>query len=214
MAGLVLWTVFGIIIALFIVFLLVSIFTKKKPEPDYKAFFIIGITWIPLGLVFNNNFLSIMGIVFMVLGIANKDKWKKQKPWNKLTKEERKQKKVLIIALGIIVLLGLAAFFYMSYIKNNEKLIGGDKDIKGCLISAGYSFNESVNACIREWELDSDARKAARIAVEYVGWKPGLTVVIAEKRIGEGCYIIGLSDANQNQIELSIENWEVKYTSR
>ncbi|MBU1202797.1 hypothetical protein KKH39_02010 [Patescibacteria group bacterium] len=35
---------------------------------------------------------------------------------------------------------------------DNQPLIGGDKDEYGCLISAGYSWCETKNKCLRTWE--------------------------------------------------------------
>ena len=34
----------------------------------------------------------------------------------------------------------------------DDQLIGGDRDEYGCLISAGYSWNEEEQQCVREWE--------------------------------------------------------------
>jgi len=47
----------------------------------------------------------------------------------------------------------------------NGPLIGGDRDEHGCLGAAGYRFNEEIGACIRDWELDEDQGRAAKIAV-------------------------------------------------
>ena len=47
------------------------------------VFFIIGISWIPIGIVFMITVNSVIGIAFMgmgisymAIGLANKDKWK------------------------------------------------------------------------------------------------------------------------------------------
>ncbi len=42
------------------------------------------------------------------------------------------------------------------------ELIGGDIDENGCLVSAGYSWNEEEQACVREW-LEDDERYQDRI---------------------------------------------------
>ena len=34
----------------------------------------------------------------------------------------------------------------------NGKSVGGDRDVHGCLGSAGYSWSESELSCVREWE--------------------------------------------------------------
>lgn len=57
----------------------------KTGEINYKIFFIIGLTWIPIGSVFMITINSVMGIAFMGLGIAymaiglaHRDKWEKK----------------------------------------------------------------------------------------------------------------------------------------
>ena len=74
--------VIGLILAL-------VVFKKKKEgkigEPNYKVFFIIGMAWIPIGSVFMITINIVMGIAFMglgisylVIGLANHDKWEKK----------------------------------------------------------------------------------------------------------------------------------------
>ncbi len=41
----------------------------------------------------------------------------------------------------------------------DEQMIGGEKDEHGCLGPAGYSWNESENACVREWLSKSDSER-------------------------------------------------------
>jgi hypothetical protein len=83
----------------------------KKYEPDYYSMYILGITWTPLGIIFattmNNPAFLGMGIIFLIAGLANKDKWKKKKV-------NPKQKKTLwgFLALGILTFtLGVAVYF-------------------------------------------------------------------------------------------------------
>jgi len=66
--------------------LVMVVFKKKKEdkmgEPNYQVFFIIGIAWIPIGIVFMVTIHAAaiafmgMGIVYMVIGLTNRDKWK------------------------------------------------------------------------------------------------------------------------------------------
>ena len=62
------------------------VFKRKKEgkigEPKYQVFFILGITWIPIGIVFMvaiNLVLGIafmgMGVIYMAIGLVNRDKW-------------------------------------------------------------------------------------------------------------------------------------------
>ena len=78
--------------------------SNKKHEPDYRTFFIIGIIWLPVGLATKNSGLWIMGLAFLALGLANKDKWNKQK----ISKEQRNMQMIAIV-LGILVLVALVA---------------------------------------------------------------------------------------------------------
>ena len=76
-----------IMIALFVLVVLVTIKRRKEgkyPEPDYRAFFVLGICLLPAGVVFvttlNPGFIGFIGLgaFFMILGLANRDKWKKR----------------------------------------------------------------------------------------------------------------------------------------
>ena len=58
---------------------------KQKRETDYRVFFILGICLMGLGislmLTVGPAFLGFLGsgVVFMVIGLANRDKWAKSK---------------------------------------------------------------------------------------------------------------------------------------
>lgn len=66
------------------------VFKKKKEgkmgEPNYQVFFNVGMIWIPVGVVFMiaiNPTIGIafmaMGITYLAIGLANRDKWEKKK---------------------------------------------------------------------------------------------------------------------------------------
>jgi hypothetical protein len=79
-----------LLIAIFV--LIVTIYWVKKygkderiKEVDYRAFFIIGMSFLPIGIVLtfvvgNPGFIGFMGlgIAYIAIGLANKDKWKKE----------------------------------------------------------------------------------------------------------------------------------------
>ena len=80
--------ILGIIAVIVGVFVLFVMQKKKKEgtykEPDYRAFFIMGICFLPMGIIFTTaispafiSFLA-LGIIYMSIGLANKDKWKKE----------------------------------------------------------------------------------------------------------------------------------------
>jgi len=76
-------------ISIVLVILMVVFWKKRKPkedkEVDYQSFFIMGISFVGLGIVFtvtiNPGFLGItaLGVIYILLGWKNKDKWKKKK---------------------------------------------------------------------------------------------------------------------------------------
>jgi len=87
-------TIAYIMIGILVITLLVLIATifivkkKKKEESnkesDYRAFFIMGISFLPLGIIFTVTispaFIGFigMGIIYIAIGLANRDKWKKE----------------------------------------------------------------------------------------------------------------------------------------
>ncbi|MBN2421840.1 hypothetical protein JXB41_01320 [Candidatus Woesearchaeota archaeon] len=99
-----------LLVLLLVVFLAVK--RGKKHRPDYYAFFIMGICWLPLGIPLNNYALSVMGLVFMIIGLVNKDKWKtNHRSWDKLDKQEKRLRSIILVILGLLVVAGFVVFF-------------------------------------------------------------------------------------------------------
>ena len=77
----------GAIAAIVGVFVLFVMQKKKKEgtykEPDYRAFFVMGICFLPMGIIFttaiNIGFMGItvLGLIYMAIGLVNRDKWKR-----------------------------------------------------------------------------------------------------------------------------------------
>ena len=107
-----------LLIILGLIAVLITFKSKRKHEPDYYNFFIIGIIWTAFGIIFKEmSFFFIIGLVFLALGLVNKDKWKKnRKTWNKLTKSERKVRIWVITILGLLCLVGLVLFMYIKFV--------------------------------------------------------------------------------------------------
>ncbi len=106
----------AVLIVLLAVIFIFALKKNKRREPDYFTFFILGIIWlgagIPLGINSNNWGFFIMGIAFMIIGLVNKDKWKKNHVrYKDLTPSEKKIKFWILIILGILVLAGLVVFW-------------------------------------------------------------------------------------------------------
>lgn len=88
--------------------------------------------------------------------------------------------------------------------------IGGDKDSYGCIIGAGYSWNNEINACIREWEFTTESeRKAITIATKEID--SYTTVENVETVRCPGCYNIMLKrNDNERKINVNLIDWNVK----
>ena len=46
---------------------------------DYRVFFIMGAAFIPIGIATKNSAMWIIGLVFIILGATNRDKWRNVK---------------------------------------------------------------------------------------------------------------------------------------
>ncbi len=112
----------------------------------------------------------------------------------------------------IIVLFGL----FLTLACEKEQIIGGQRDEHGCLTPAGYAWDENVKACIRDFELDEDQKRAATIAIEYMNrggseFTPYYTVEKVEVMRCPGCFEVYLtyylSETNKGTIKVIISNW-------
>ena len=113
------------------------------------------------------------------------------------------RKNANIIKRTIFILLIVASLFLTACQQQNpiqREYIGGERDGRGCLGPAGYSYDEKVNACIRKWELDDNQKRAAAIAVESVGYEKGLTVTDVLTAKCPGCFTVKMQKANGEKL--------------
>ena len=106
-------------IALLAVIFAVIVFKNKgqlKRAPDYRAFFILGITFLPIGIATENPGLWGMGTIFMILGAVNRDKWKDTPKLSEMEPEIRRFK---LIIIGLLTVLLLAALLFYVLAKTN-----------------------------------------------------------------------------------------------
>jgi len=98
-----------------LIFAAVAFYRRKelKGTSDYRAFFILGISFLPIGIATDNPGLWGMGAVFLILGLANRDKWKDQPKWSEL-EPERRRIKFIIIGLLTLALLTLLVFYIFA----------------------------------------------------------------------------------------------------
>lgn len=98
------WILISVLIVLAVFIALIVMLKNKEKRPvDYYTLFIIGIIWMGLGIPIGNYAFSAIGLVLMIVGLVHKKEWKKnQMRWEKLS---RKQKRMSLILLGILLLL-------------------------------------------------------------------------------------------------------------
>ncbi len=61
-------------------------------------------------------------------------------------------KKLLLLVLAVI-LLGVLVVVYLPVTPNEPApLVGADRDVHGCIASAGYTYSQVRGGCIRLWE--------------------------------------------------------------
>ncbi|MBU2633691.1 MAG: hypothetical protein KJ674_00440 [Nanoarchaeota archaeon] len=105
-----------VVLVLIIILGLLAVFIikqrKEKHKPDYYTFFIMGIIWLPFGVIIGNTAFTIMGLIFAIIGLVHRGKWKKNhKTWKQLSQGEKQLKRWIIIGLSILVFVGLVMFF-------------------------------------------------------------------------------------------------------
>ncbi len=99
----------GLLILLLVIVLIWK--RKKNLPPDYYSLFIMGIIWLPIGIALGSIAFIAMGLVFTIVGFLNRDQWEKnRRGWNKMSKDERKLFKILVISLLILLVIGIIIF--------------------------------------------------------------------------------------------------------
>ena len=115
------WTLVSIAVGVILIVIFgISVLKRKgwKREVDYRSYFNMGIVWLPFGIVVYlifKNFIgilfSILGLIFLAIGLINKDKWGKPQEVS-----PKYQKLMMIgIAIGVIVLIiGIIVYEIMA----------------------------------------------------------------------------------------------------
>ncbi len=101
----------ALILVLFVVFIIEQRKTGEPHAPNYRTLFIVGISWLPLGIAADNPGFWGIGAVMMIVGLVNKNKWKNAPKWSELSPEAKRLKLIAIIGLSIILLFGVVTYF-------------------------------------------------------------------------------------------------------
>jgi|GEM_PF-888726 len=120
------WIIISIVAGILVVLAVAAIIWKHRRNeyfskgPDYRAFFWMGLVWVIVGgpvmwlyREFSMSGLFAIGVVFLAMGLANRDKWGKQE---RLSRQESNRKIIAVIAGILLVLAGIIAFelFYLA----------------------------------------------------------------------------------------------------
>ncbi len=62
-------------VAIFVVFMTRSKQIQGTRDPEYRTFFIMGATFVPIGIATGNAGFWVMGLIFLIMGITNREKW-------------------------------------------------------------------------------------------------------------------------------------------
>lgn len=120
-------------------------------------------------------------------------------------------KKTLFLT-AISVVLIIAGLMFVNKSKEESMIIGGQRDAQGCLLPAGYSYDNEIGACVRKWELDDGGKIKAAISAASELKKTvssyGLTVVEVEVFKCPGCYRVAF-EKEQKKYEVNLKNWNV-----
>jgi len=102
--------------AILLVLLIVFVVKRKSDETptNYRALFIIGIAFLPIGISTKNYAFTAIGTIFMIVGLVNKSKWEKPKKFAEMTYDERRLKITLLIFASLIFIFGILAYFLAS----------------------------------------------------------------------------------------------------
>ena len=77
----------------------------------------------------------------------------------------------IIIIISLLLILNVGVFILFknkinnnnNIAPNNTNILGGDRDEHGCIGSAGYSWCEIKNKCLRQWEEKCEPEKTADV---------------------------------------------------
>ena len=108
-----LWVMIAILVIGLVLAIVAFSLPKKKRAPiDYYTLFVMGIIWLPVGILLKNYGLAVIGIVFMAISLANKGKWKKNhQSYSQISNKQRKIAMWISVVLGFLVLAALVLVF-------------------------------------------------------------------------------------------------------
>ncbi len=130
-----------------------------------------------------------------------------------------KQTKIIILVF-VIAVLGAVGFVVFRNNTVPDQIVGGDRDEHGCIGSAGYSWCEQKQKCLRIWEeaCDSGAQlEVQRILADKYQKVPSevsVTVIKSDGSHAAGSVMFGQGGPGEGGMFLAVktgDKWEVVY---
>ena len=84
---------------------------NKDAVPNYRALFVLGICFLPIGIAGGNTGLWVVGAVFLLVGLSKRDQWGEETKWADFPPRLKRIK--LTVAAVSVVLLLLAMVLFM-----------------------------------------------------------------------------------------------------
>lgn len=115
------WILVAILVTLVLLGVVMFVFVRKRPQPrrmNYRNYFVMGVVWIPTGLVLSllpwllhgedlsviGLFFVVMGLAYTTLGLVNRDKWGKR---IEVPTRTTGNLMILMILVGVLLVVGL-----------------------------------------------------------------------------------------------------------
>ena len=102
--------ILAVIIILLMLMLVIYRRRTQEVKPNYLVFFIIGVSWLPIGISTKNPVFTSIGAIFFIIGLAKHKTWQQGPKWNELSPASKKVKIIAIIALGLLFLAGFVLY--------------------------------------------------------------------------------------------------------
>lgn len=115
----------------------------------------------------------------------------------------------LVIVLGGCVQQGDKNQITEPEADSRVEIVGGDTDTHGCLVGAGYQFDEEVNACVRSWEIKDPALKQVAIVARRNIDEKQLTLTQITSGLCDDCYTVEFTNENHDTFSVPVKNGKV-----
>lgn len=125
----------------------------------------------------------------------------------------------ILIGFAIVMLALFAGYYYMFMAGKTPAqdtsaergvLVGGDRDAHGCIGSAGYSWCEAKQTCIRVWEEYCTAAAAKKVVFNCDGGKAiNATFYITDDKFVD----LELSDGSRRSVPRAISASGARYAN-